>query len=364
MSNVADAEQDHPVFWVHFRLASSELPHSDSVCASLECRHVFDAPGNYQFFLAAMGIIGGKDIQRAQVPFTATNSSAEPKQYPLCQPAGTQLSSYYHLVDEQTFAVMWSGFITLYTLQELDGSPQRRITYVLPKFRYSSSPEYVVHATPSFQFHCAAARPDLMPDYVPSLESQIMVLEVFPDAWPIILVINMTIFTGGALHSETHVEIPWPDWGPRHTCCFPHHRSYRISMFGSKMVYALPRDRISEPGQSQKGLSTKFYVHILDFNTRVIARLENSSKSESPDLLVRKPERLTRFCSCFDRSFISNHLYTATVCRVPFTTMNNPYFRDFFLQQNRLTFTWSRPGATDLRVVSLVHVEVDSDLTD
>ncbi|KAG1737334.1 hypothetical protein EDB19DRAFT_1718848 [Suillus lakei] len=131
----------------------------------------------------------------------------------------------------------------------------------------------VVHVTPSF--HGSAARHDLMPGYLPSLESQMMVLEMLSRAPPLILVVDMVIFSEKALHSVTPVKIPWMDWGPQHTCYFPHHPSHRISVLGSKMACALPRDRSPAPGERMEGLSTpdcdKFYVHIWDFNKRAIA---------------------------------------------------------------------------------------------
>ncbi|KAG1779646.1 hypothetical protein EV702DRAFT_1043567 [Suillus placidus] len=65
----------------------------------------------------------------------------------------------------------------------------------------------------------------------------------------------MTIFSDMALHSDMPVEIPWSNWGPQHAYYFPHHESHHISVFGSKMAYALPQDRIPDPGQRLEGLS-------------------------------------------------------------------------------------------------------------
>ncbi|KAG1823944.1 uncharacterized protein BJ212DRAFT_710013 [Suillus subaureus] len=42
--NLDDAQQDHLVFWVEFWLASSQLPHPESACTSLECRHPYEFP--------------------------------------------------------------------------------------------------------------------------------------------------------------------------------------------------------------------------------------------------------------------------------------------------------------------------------
>lgn len=105
-----------------------------------------------------------------------------------------------------------------------------------------------------------------MPSYVPSLESQIMVLEFLPRAGTSILVIDMAIFSDMALRSDMLVDIPWSDWGPQYACYFPHHESYHISVFGSKMAYALPQDRIPDPDQTLEGLSSEgyLYVHIWD----------------------------------------------------------------------------------------------------
>jgi len=48
---VIDAGQDYHVFLVQFRSASSQLPHPNSACASLECKHTFDSPGRYLVLL-------------------------------------------------------------------------------------------------------------------------------------------------------------------------------------------------------------------------------------------------------------------------------------------------------------------------
>ncbi|KAG2035718.1 hypothetical protein BDR03DRAFT_961990, partial [Suillus americanus] len=140
-----------------------------------------------------------------------------------------------------------------------------------------------------------------------------MVLEFPPTAGGVILVIDMVIFSDMALHSDTPVKVPWSDWGPQHAYYFPHHESHHISVFGSKMAYALPQDRITDPGQRLEGLSTKgyFYVHIWDFNKRVIARSESVNDPDSPDLLIYKLGRMT---NSFGEDILSNRAYTATVC--------------------------------------------------
>jgi hypothetical protein len=238
------------------------------------------------------------------------------------------------------------GRLMLYTLRELDGSPQCRVTYLLPKLLLYSV-YYNIHATPSF--HGTAARPDLVPGYVPSLESQIIVLEVFARSTvilvddvhvvytggPLIFVIDAAIFSEKAMQSETPVEIPWSDWGPQYTGCFPHDRSHRISVFGSKMAYALPRDCTPEPGERVEELSDepedRFYVHIWDFNKRVIARAKNANDCK---LLIRKPGPVAK--SHFGK-MISDLEYTATVCHTPFKGRD---FEKLFLEEDRLTLIW------------------------
>lgn len=73
------------------------------------------------------------------------------------------------------------------------------------------APFELFHATPSFH---GTTCPDFEHSYVPSLESQIIVLEVLTNAGLGFLVIDMVIFSGKALHSETPAGIPWSQWGP------------------------------------------------------------------------------------------------------------------------------------------------------
>jgi hypothetical protein len=178
-----------------------------------------------------------------------------------------------------------------------------------------------------------------MPSYVPSLESQVMAIEILSDsdAWPVILVIDMVIFSEQAIHSKTHVEIPWSDWGPKYTCCFSHHPSHRISVFGSKIAYALPEDCTPQPGERVEGLSSTddFYVHIWDFNKRFIARAKNAYDHSSPGPLVRRPGELAS--SCLIEDVIWNRAYTATVCRTPFESRG---FNRLFLEQDRFILIW------------------------
>jgi hypothetical protein len=179
-----------------------------------------------------------------------------------------------------------------------------------------------------------------MPGHVPSLESQILVLELISGpqhSLSFILVIDMVIFSGMALQSETHVQIPWSEWGPQHTCCFPHDRTHKISVYGSKIAYALPQYHTPDPGQRLKELPAGgyFYVHIWDFNTRLIASSKHIDNLNSSDLPIRKPGVLTE--SCFDEEIVSNHPYTAIAFPEAFPTNG---FRQFFLDQDRLTMIW------------------------
>ncbi|KAG1753373.1 hypothetical protein EDB19DRAFT_826196 [Suillus lakei] len=360
LCTVTGAEQDHYIFSVEFRLASSLLPHPDSVDASLKCKHSFDASGHYRVALTQEPVICGDriivlyhmlkfnplDIVGSKVFIQVIDwRKGHVKSYPLCEDfAGS------HLVDEHSIIVIdTQGVITLYTLQ-VHGSPQCRIMYRLHES--ARAPFYLFHATPSF--YGATACPDLKPGYVPSLESQIIVLEALTNAWPVILVIDMVIFSGKVLHSETPDAIPWLDWGPQYTCYFRHHSSCQISVFGNKLAYALPRDLSPEVGQTLEGHSTGtcFYVHILDFNKRAIARAENIYDPDSLTRIICKPDY-------FDRPIISNRPYIATVCRTHFS----PHcFARLFLEHDRLTLTWLRNGAIHIQVVSPVQTEVGSDL--
>jgi hypothetical protein len=163
-----------------------------------------------------------------------------------------------------------------------------------------------------------------------------MVLEMFLPASPVIMVIDMAIFSKNALYSETLSTMPWPDWGPQHTCCFSHHPSHRISVFGSRMAYALPRYRTPTPGHRLEALSTDghFYVHMWDFNQRVVARSKSIPDS---DHLIHQPAQLAH--PCYKSAFCSDLSYVATVCHESFPTRD---FGGLFLEQERFTLTWIR----------------------
>lgn len=352
---VTGAEQNRHIFSVEFRLASSLLPHPDSVDASLKCQHSFEDAGHYRVVLTQEPAICGdrivilyctSDIVWSNMFIQVIDwRKGHAKSYPLREDV-----TGFHLVDEQKFVVIdTQGVITLFTLEER-GSPQRRVMYRLQES--VRAPFYLFHATPSF--HGATTCPGLEPGYVPSLESQIIVLETLTNAWPVILVIDMVIFSGKALHSETPVEVPWSQWGPQYTCCFRHHSSYQISVFGSKMAYALPRYALPRDLTPKAlGTDTCFYVHILDFNQRVIARAENIYNPDSLTHIICKPS------DYLPGPIISNRSYIATTCRTQFS----PYlFTKLFLEDDRLTLTWSRNGTVHIQVVSPVQMEVDSDI--
>ncbi|KAG1847602.1 hypothetical protein F4604DRAFT_1975550 [Suillus subluteus] len=357
-------EQDHDVFSVAFRSASSQCPHPDAACTSLKCKHPCDmVPGtNLVFFVGRPAICGDRivvlyytsnyrSLQTASNIFIQVINwrKGRVKGYPLCEQGGREANFY--LLNEQRIVVIGpESRMTLYTLQELDGSPQQQIVYLLPNVLRSLRfylprgllrvvpPLYVIHATPLF--HGAAARPNLIPDYTTSLESQIMVLEVLSSSWQVILVIDMVIFSERAIHSE--IPVPWSDWGPKYARCFPHHPSHRISVFGSKMAYALPQNHALEPGQRLEELPAEgsFYVHIWDFN-RTIAHSEHSDNvhdRNSPDRLIRRPGRLTQsYFDDDDGNIITDHPYATAVCPTGFSTH---YFDRFFLEQDRLTSIW------------------------
>jgi hypothetical protein len=164
-----------------------------------------------------------------------------------------------------------------------------------------------------------------------------MVLEVIPSpvaGESIILVIDMVIFSEQAIQPQMPVTIPWSDWRPQYTCCFPHHPSHQISVFGSKMAYALPQYRTPGPGQRVERLSgqDRFYVHIWDFNKRAIARAKNANDRS---FLIRRPGPVADSCSV-EKIFSDRH-YTTAVCRTAFEMLG---FERLFLESDRLTLTW------------------------
>ncbi|OAX38821.1 hypothetical protein K503DRAFT_865872 [Rhizopogon vinicolor AM-OR11-026] len=365
---VTDAGQEHSIFQLEFRSASSLLPHPDSLCTSLECEHAFGEPGDYFVFLLGKPAICGDRVVVLYHVHSVCGQylsvqvidwrKGHAKSYRLSDPV--EPKSSFHLVDEQTMVVIEKqGHLSLYTLQGPDGLPQHRVTYLLPNIAFhKDEPSFVIHATPSF--YGTITRPDLIPCYIPSLESQIMVLEILSHPCTIILVIDMVMFSRQAIHAETPVEIPWSDWGPQYTCCFPHHTSHRVGVFGSKVAYALPQDRIPEPGERLEGFSDDhdhFYVHVWDFNKRVITRAKNASDCSSPPPLVHKPGPLDE--ACFIGRVMSNHPYTATVCRTPFMAHG---FERLFLEQDRLVLSWaSSPSSLSIQVVCPVD---GTELTD
>ncbi|KAG2107048.1 uncharacterized protein F5147DRAFT_761525 [Suillus discolor] len=360
---VTDAEQDHHVCWVKFRLASSQRPHPSAVCISLECKHTFDAPGYYNAALSPPVICEDTDDWPVSGMFiqVINRRKGYVNRHFLCQPDIYAPDCFYPF-DEQKFVIIGpEGSIYLYTLQGLDGPPQCRIIYHPPKIPHLSlhDSEIIIHGHPSLLGK--AARPGLMPSYVPSLESQIMVLEFLSAAGNAILLLamDMAIFSDMALHSDMPVEIPWSDWGPQYACYFPHHESHHISVFGSKMAYALPQDHIPDPGQRLEGLSSEdyFYVHIWDFNKRVIARSESVNNPDSPDLRICKSGQMV---DSFGEDIFSNRAYIATVCHTPFPTAGS----SIFLEQDRLTVTWARHGEISIRVISPIQTEVGSDVTE
>ncbi|KAG2071510.1 hypothetical protein BDR04DRAFT_1098308 [Suillus decipiens] len=371
--------QDHDVFSVAFQLASSRSPHPDSACNSLKCKHPCDTVPDINIVLLAgrPAICGDRIIvlyytRNLNLLGTVATSNifiqvidwrkGRVKGYPLCELGGK--GANFHLLDEQRIVVIGpEGRMALYTLPELDGSPQRRTVYILPRVQQgldfylypgqlTLNPVYAIHASPSF--HGAAARSNLTPDYITSLESQIIVLEVLSSAWQVILVIDMVIFSEKAIRFETSVEIPWSEWGPKYARCFPHHPSHRISVFGSKMAYALPQDRTPEPGQRLERLYAEgsFYVHIWDFN-RAIARSERSDNVYDYNSLarpIRRPGRLAQTCfNKDDENIITNLPYTTAVCPTGFSTR---YFDQFFLEQDRLSLLWVRHDSVQIQVVS------------
>jgi len=188
-------------------------------------------------------------------------------------------------------------------------------------------------------FHGTVARLDLLPDHVPSLESQIMVLEIqHPSpAGSFIVVIDTVIFSQQAILSETPVEIPWSDWGAKHAWCFPHHRSSKIGVFGSKMAYTLPLGYVPEPGETLTrapgAYGDYFYVHIWDFNQRIIARAENANGRNPFDPVICKSHDVWL---PFAGEVILNRPYTATVRRMRFPIQ---YHMGIFFDQDRLILT-------------------------
>ena len=187
-----------------------------------------------------------------------------------------------------------------------------------------------------------------------------MVLEVLSgmsDPNGIILVIDMVIFTAQAIHSEIPVTIPWLDWGTQYTWCFPHHESFKISVFGSKMAYILPVHYVPEPGQRLEGFSTDadyFYVHIWDFNDRAIARAENACYRNSQRPLICRPGDIAQSALLADT--LSDRPYIATVCRTPFKFDGFDILDlNLFLEQDRFTLTWVRLLVMNIAMSQMQH---------
>lgn len=361
---VTGAEKNRHIFSVDFLSASSPLPHPDSLDASLKCQHSFEESGRYRAALTGDPVICGDRIVVCYHTISDPPRKVRPdvfiqvidwrkgrtKSYPLREDVAG-----FHLIDEQKFIVIDTrGIITLYTLEE-HGSPLRRVMYRLHES--VRAPFYLFHATPSF--HGATSCPDLEPGYVPSPESQIIVLKTLTNACPVILVIDMVIFSRKVLHSEALVEVPWTEWGPQYTCCFRHHPSYQISVFGSKIAYALPRNvhpwELNYKVGERQALAShdRFYVHILDFNQRAIARAENIYGPDSPTYFTCKPSEYRHAPA------ISTRPYIVTVCHARFS----PFcLSGLFLEHDRLTLTWLRNDTVYIQVVSPVQMELDSDL--
>ncbi|KAG2035713.1 hypothetical protein BDR03DRAFT_961951 [Suillus americanus] len=182
-------------------------------------------------------------------------------------------------------------------------SPSEKLPYsILARHRYSCPPIIPWHSG-TLRTHAQLRALPGVADYG---------FRIFSTAGDTILVIDMVVFSDMALHSDMPVKVSWSDWGPQHVYYFPHNRYSHISVFGSKMAYALPQDRTPDPGQRLEGPSAEgyFYVHIWDFNKRVIARSESINDPDSPDFFICKPARKTDSGDIF-----SNHAYTATVCR-------------------------------------------------
>ncbi|KAG2051473.1 hypothetical protein BDR06DRAFT_959007 [Suillus hirtellus] len=121
------------------------------------------------------------------------------------------------------------------------------------------------------------------------------------------------------------------------------------------MAYALPLDHTPEPGQRVEALSPEenFYIHIWDFNKRLIARSENTHDPDSAEVVIRKPGRFAQ--SCFDEDLAFNRPYIASVCSEPFSMR---HFDRVFLEQDRLTLTRLPVGFVDIQVVSPISMEV------
>ncbi|KAG2130838.1 uncharacterized protein EDB93DRAFT_1179126 [Suillus bovinus] len=340
-----DAQQDHPVCWVDFWQA-----HPGFRIRTLQALH-WNAgmPVNLLHF-SVICIVGGPAICGDRVVMlyytrhrTSRNTvgasnmfiqlidwrKGRVKRHALSE-SGEPLFYDLHLVDKHTLVIIDSkGRIILYTLQGLDDTPRHRITYLLPILKPGRNsapqvvPHYVVYASPSF--HGTVAHPDLMPSYVPSMESQIMVLETLPASWPVIMVIDMAMFSEKAIQSETRVEIPWSDWGTQ--------------------VYMVLSASSKPPNHG----STLHRGTILPTH----CSLRNIHDPNLPGVVIRKPVWFAQ--SCLDEDFTSNRPYMASVCAEPFSMH---YLDRIFLEQDRLTVTRSPPSLIDIQVFSPVPMEV------
>ncbi|KAG1736040.1 hypothetical protein EDD22DRAFT_348609 [Suillus occidentalis] len=124
--------------------------------------------------------------------------------------------------------------------------------------------------------------------------------------------------------------------------------------YRDSLVRVGTQDHTPEPGQRLEELPAEgsFYVHIWDFNKAIARseRLDNVHTYNSPGRLICRPGRLAQ--SCFDNDdagIITNHPYTTAVCPTGFSTR---YFDQFFLEQDRLTLIWARPGSVQVKIVS------------
>ncbi|KAG1823928.1 uncharacterized protein BJ212DRAFT_1296446 [Suillus subaureus] len=350
--DVHNFAQAQHAFWLEIYMLSSQAPHPDSACTSLDYRHHFNARGiHHVVFMKEPAICGDRIV----VPYCTHTDNTWAKlmyiqvvdwkkgqvechqQHPIDHQVQRHHQYNFHFIDQQTFVVIdLEASISLYTLQEFGRPPRRRIIYCFPVYHSARCPSRNSSPRPYAQLRALP-------------ESQIMVLEMLLPILPVILVIDMAIFSEKALHSEALNAMPWSDWGPQHTCCFPHDPSHRISVFGSRMAYALPRYRTPTPGHRLEALSAdgRFHVHMWDFNQKVIARSKSISDSDLPGHLICKPACLGH--TCYNSDFSSNRSYTATVCHESFPTRD---FERLFLEQDRFTLTWVRPDAVDIKVVS------------
>lgn len=216
----------------------------------------------------------------------------------------------------------------MYTLQELDGPPKRRIMYHLPEC--VRAPFYVFHATPSF--HGATARPDLMTGYVPSLESQIIVLEALCNAWPVILVTSIRSSSQKRQYTQRHLSRFLGRTRDR-SIRVAFHITPAIKSVCSVAKWPILFLWIVLLNLEKEWEAPPRIASTCTSGTSISESLHAQKISATPTHQTVSSTSLVGLLS--RTSIIKNLPFTAAVCYRPFSR-----FAGLFLEQNRLTLIW------------------------